>query len=120
MSTKPTKGTKEAQTGTGQPYHIVEGVDPVDIFVDGALQLIIGPLVSKVVFYRSLGVDPEKKVEVREPAARLAILTPSLLEMASFILQQAHANKDVILGNMEQQNTKFREALLKLNIAKAE
>ena len=120
MSTKPTKRTQEVQTAPGQLYRVVEDVDPVDVFVDGALQLIIGPLVSKVVFYRSLGVDPEKKVEAREPAVRLAIPTPSLLEMASFILQQAHANKDAILGNMEQQNSKFREALLKLNVEKAE
>lgn len=119
-STEGAKGTKEAQMGAGQPYHIVKDVDPVDLFVDGALQLIIGPLVSKVIFFRSLGPDPEQKVEVREPAVRLAIPTPSLLEMAVFILQQAHANRDVIIGNMEQQNVKFREALLKLNVDKTE
>ncbi len=112
--------TKEINQPGGKPFLLVQDKEPLDVFVDGAINMSVGPSVSKLIFFRVTETDQEKKMDIREPALRLTLPTPALFELASFVLQQGQENRDKILDNAAKQYEAFRTALQQLKIEQGE
>ncbi|MFK3741399.1 hypothetical protein [Massilia sp. TN1-12] len=71
-----------------------------EYYTDGLGQMMVGPVMSKILFYSSGGID-ENGIEERNIAFHVCIPTNALFDMTREIINNTIPNRDLILTQAE-------------------
>jgi len=81
-----------------------------EVFVDGAAQFMVGPIVSKISFYSSAGLN-ENDIEQRMTKLKIAIPTLAFVEFIAQTISNLELASDELLENNERLKEKLIASL---------
>ena len=84
------------------------------IYADGIGQVMVGMPVSKLVFHRTVGMDPSTGENVGSPAAVVTLPTAALLEFVLAFNEMAKNGKQGLLKAAADQASKTQELIEQL------
>ena len=93
-----------SERGPGGSYDLYQTTPPIEIFVDGTTQIMVGTFVTKLMLHTLTSINPEGSniVEKRRLAAVLSIPTVALLQTCTSALQLLATNRDALAAPAEQ------------------
>lgn len=80
-----------------------------ECYADGLGQLMIGPVMSKLLLYSTLG--PTDGVDERFVNMRVVIPTAALIELANEVFKAVGQNKDGILADLQKSTDNMKSRL---------
>ncbi|MCS3451903.1 hypothetical protein M2222_008320 [Bradyrhizobium elkanii] len=97
----------------GMAQDLYEAKEIVDLFADGYGRVISGPAVTKMEFFRVVGVKSEGAllVEEREVFLRLTVPTAALFEHAGNMVAGMSENLPALMAASEQARTTILKAV---------
>lgn len=108
-----------SERGPGRNYDLYASAAAVELRADGAAGVALGPAVSRMDFHRVIQVDPNFEggpLETRERHLSVVLPTPQLIEFLTSTLASVTANKDALLGAMEETIISLRDMLDKVSV----
>jgi len=99
----------ESSNLPGNRFDVYERDAPLEIYVDGVGQLLVGPTNSKIALYRVTDVNTEEGEvrESRELIARLTMPSRALGEFCATVLNRLRDNEDALLKGFEDERSKL-------------